>query len=128
MAATRASRTVAIALLSAVCALGACKNQPSPPPPPPPAVPAMPAVEQQRATEACASYVAKVCACATTVAAAKPTCDLAKALPEAVKTSLEVAASPDSKPADVLGAQDSVRKTAKECIEQLAKLPTLGCP
>jgi hypothetical protein len=44
-----------------------------------------------------------------------------------VRLGLEIAASPDSKPADVPQFYDSVRKTAKECIEQTAKLPALGC-
>ena len=45
--------------------------------------------------------------------------------PDAIQVSLEVAANPDSKPNDVVSAQESVRRTAKNCIEQVAKLP---CP
>jgi hypothetical protein len=91
------------------------------------AVPAMSAEEQQRSRDACADYVKRVCACADKVPAVKQQCDLARALPDAVRLGLEVAASPDSKPNDVIGAQTSVRKTVKECIEETAKLPALGC-
>ncbi|MDB4957357.1 MAG: hypothetical protein JWO36_4926 [Myxococcales bacterium] len=90
--------------------------------------PMMPADEVQRSRDACAAYVEKACACADKVPAAKQACDLSHALPEAVRISLEVAASPDSTKSDGLSAQRSVRKTVKECIEQTAKLPMLGCP
>ena len=106
---------------------GACAKKAEPPPPQGAAVPAMSAAEVQRSRDACATYVTKVCACADKVPAVKHQCDLAKSLPEAVRLGLEVAASPDSKPADVSGAQGSVRKAVEECIEQTAKLPTLGC-
>jgi hypothetical protein len=89
---------------------------------------AMPAAEQQRSEEACKQYLERVCACAAKVPAAAKQCELARALPEAVRIGLEVAQSPDSKPDIVLKSYASVRKTAKECIEQTAKLPALGCP
>jgi hypothetical protein len=90
--------------------------------------PTMPADEVQRSRDACTGYVERACACAEKVPAAKQACDLSHALPAAVRISLEVAASPDSTKADGLAAQRSVRKTVKECIEQTAKLPMLGCP
>jgi hypothetical protein len=93
-----------------------------------PAVPTMPAAEVKRSEDACKTYVERVCACGATVADAAKQCELARALPEAVRIGLEVAASPDSKPDIVQQSYASVRKTAKECIEQLAKLPALGCP
>jgi hypothetical protein len=89
--------------------------------------PAMSAEEIQRSRDACQTYVDQVCSCATKVPEAKQQCDLARALPDAVRLGLEVAASPDSKKNDVLAAQGQVRKTTKECIEQTAKLPALGC-
>ncbi len=110
-----------------VLALVACSKNQEPPAPEPPA-PAMPAAEIQRSSDACKTYVEKVCACADKVEAAKQPCELSRALPDAVRIGLEVAASPDSKRQDVLQAQQSVRNTAKECIEELAKLPGLGCP
>ena len=80
--------------------------------------------------DACATYVEKICACAS-ANATKPDlakeCALAKALPEAVRIGLEVAASPDSKPDLVEQSYGSVRKTVAECIQQTAKLPLLDC-
>lgn len=112
-------------LVLALLALLACaKKQEAPPQP---AAPAMSAEEQQRSRDACAEYVKQVCACADKVASLKQQCDLARALPDAVRLGLEVAASPDSSRNDVIGAQGSVRKAVKECIEQTAKLPALGC-
>lgn len=111
---------VAIALLAACEQKQASSTQTAPA--------AMPAAEQQRSEEACRQYVERVCACATKVAAAAKPCELARALPEAVRIGLEVAQSPDSKPNIVQQSYASVRKTAKECIEQTAKLPALGCP
>jgi hypothetical protein len=90
-------------------------------------VPPMSGEEMQRSRDACQSYLDQVCACATKVPAVKQQCDLARALPDAVRLGLEVAASPDSKKNDVLAAQGQIRKTVKECIEQTAKLPALGC-
>jgi hypothetical protein len=83
--------------------------------------------EVQRASDACKAYVDRACACAKTVPAAKAACDGAHALPESIKTALEVAASPDSSADDVRHTQRFVRDTVAECIEQTAKLPQLGC-
>jgi len=91
-------------------------------------IPAMSATEIQRSQDACQTYVDKLCACAGSNADLKDQCGLAKALPDAIRIGVEVSQSPDSKPKDVYGAQESVRKTAKNCVEQLAKLPSLGCP
>ncbi|HEY5952450.1 MAG TPA: hypothetical protein VIV40_43425 [Kofleriaceae bacterium] len=112
-------------LVLALALLAACKKQEEPKPK---AVPQMPAEEVKRSEDACKVYVDRVCACATTVPAATKQCELARALPEAVRIALEVATSPDSKPDIVQQSYASVRKTAKECIEQTAKLQTLGCP
>lgn len=87
--------------------------------------PRIPAVEVKRGEDACKAYVDQVCAC--TAPAAADACKLARALPDALRVGLEIAASPDSTRNDVLHANDSVRKTIKECIEQTAKLPSLGC-
>jgi len=109
----------------AVALLAACKKQE--PPPKQHGVPPMPAAEVQRSQDACKTYVERVCACAEKVPDAAQQCELARALPEAVRIGLEVAASPDSQPDIVQQSYASVRKTAKECIEQTAKLPALGC-
>jgi hypothetical protein len=114
--------------LLALLALGAaCKTQADPPPPPPPN-PSMSAVEARRAKDACQTYVARVCACAETVPAMKQPCSLARALPDAVQVDLEVSAAGDTARRDALQTLDSVRKIAKECIEQTARLPAAGCP
>jgi hypothetical protein len=115
-------------LVLAALLLTACKKQEAKQHEQPPATPQMPAAEVKRSEDACKTYVERVCACATTVPAVAKQCELARALPEAVRIGLEVAASPDSKPDIVQQSFASVRKTAKECIEQLAKLPSLGCP
>ncbi|MGE5182926.1 MAG: hypothetical protein ACM31C_12725 [Acidobacteriota bacterium] len=105
----------------------ACANKHEAPPAQDKA-PAMAPEEIQRSRDACQAYVDRVCACADKLAAVKQQCGLAKALPDAIRLGLEVAASPDSSKDDVLQAQASVRKAVKECIEQTAKLPSLGCP
>jgi hypothetical protein len=89
-------------------------------------VPPLPATEVQRSQDACAAYVAKVCAC--TSPAAQQQCPLAKAMPEAMKLALDTAANPDTDRPDALRAQTNVLETAKQCIEQVAKLPAIGCP
>lgn len=118
--------SIAAALLG--IAVTACKKQEAKQQQPAQAVQHMPAEEIKRSEDACKQYVERVCACAANVPDAVKPCELSRALPEAVRIGLEVAASPDSKPDIVLQAHSSVRKTAKECIEQLAKLPSLGCP
>ncbi len=109
-----------------ICLLVACKKQEEAPKPQ--ALPQMTPAEIQRSQDACKAYVDKVCGCAATVPAVQQECDLAKALPEAVWIGVEVSQSPDSKHDDVTGAQGSVRKTVKVCIEKMAQLPSRGCP
>ncbi|MBV8759764.1 MAG: hypothetical protein JO257_20915 [Deltaproteobacteria bacterium] len=109
-----------------VCLLVACaKKQEAPKEQ---TVPAMSAAEIQRSSDACKAYVDKVCACAATVPAVQDECNLSKALPEAVRIGVEVSQSAESKPKDIYGAQDSVRKAVKTCIEKMAQLPSRGCP
>jgi hypothetical protein len=108
-----------------LCVLLACSKKQEPPKEQ--KVPAMSATEIQRGQDACKTYVDKVCGCAGSNAALQEQCSLAKALPDAIRIGVEVSQSPDSKPKDIYGAQDSVRKAARNCVEQLAKLPSLGC-
>jgi hypothetical protein len=116
-------RWLALALLLTVgCSKKAAE---APPPSTGSDVPRLPAPEIQRGEDACKAYVDKVCAC--TAPSAADACKLARALPAAMQVGLEVATSPDSSRRDVLQANDSVRKTIKECIELTAKLPSLGC-
>ena len=113
-------------LLLALVAVG-CKKDAPPPEPATSDVPVMPQAEVKRSQDACKAYVDQICACADKVAAVKQQCELARALPEAMQVSLDVAANPESKRRDALQAQDAVRKIVKECIEETAKLPSLGC-
>jgi hypothetical protein len=106
-----------------VALLAACAKKQAEAPP----VPPMSAAEIQRGQDACKAYVDQVCACAGKLPAVKPQCDLARALPDALNLQLGLAAAPESKRNDVVSAQAGVRKVIKECIEETARLPALGC-
>ena len=115
--------------LLALVACAGCKNDAAPAPAPArDDRPVMPISEVKRGQDACKAYVAKVCACAETMPALAQPCTLARALPEAIQVSLDVAATADSTRRDVVQANDGVRKIVKECIEETAKLPSAGCP
>jgi hypothetical protein len=116
------------ALLASAVGCNKREDKSPAPQPPPVTVAPIPAAEVARGEEACGVYVERVCACAETIEAAKDGCGLARALPDALRISLETAAHPDSRPEVVRQAQASARKTIKECIEQTARLPSLGCP
>ncbi len=107
-----------------VMCIAACSK--SSPPPPKQELPPLPAGEVQRDQDACTAYATKVCAC--TSPAAQQACPLAKALPDALKLALETSLNPQTDRDNAMRAQVNVRETAKECIEQTAKLPALGCP
>ena len=92
-----------------------------------PAVKPIAAEEIQRGKDACKDYVDRVCACAAKVPEVKPQCDLARALPDALRVQLEYAQAGETSKNDVLAAQAAVRKVVKECIEETAKLPSVGC-
>ena len=109
--------------LVVIVALAGCAKK-SDPPPPVSANPQVPADELKRGQDACTTYVAKVCACTTD--AAKQECPLAKALPEAIKVSLEIGTATE-KAEEARSANREVRKVIKGCIESLAALPSLGC-
>jgi hypothetical protein len=93
--------------------------------PPPPAIAAS---EVKRGLDACKAYLANVCACSTTVPAAKEACSLAASLPEAIEVGERLVVNPRSAREDAVQAAGSIRKTVKKCIEETAKLPSLGCP
>ncbi len=126
-------RSDALVAVLVACALAAgCKRREEAPPTPlgmteerPDLVPA---AEIQRGKDVCAGYVERACACAKTVPAAAQVCELAKGEPEAIRISLEVSRSPDSVRKDVIDAQHNLRKIVKVCVEEMAKLPALGCP
>jgi len=106
-------------------ALVACSKKESDAPPPANDKPQIPKAEVDRGEAACTAYVTAICKCTT--ADAPKQCELAKALPDAIKTGLEISTNPESTRRDVLQANDFIRKTMKECIEQVAKLPSIGC-
>lgn len=110
--------------LAAVLLTGCANKQEAAPAAEVPPAP-IPAAEVARGRDACAAYVAQVCAC-TAPAAAEP-CKLAKALPEAIQVGLDVATRSEVDRLTIVQANDSVRKTFKQCIELVAKLPQLGC-
>ena len=112
-----------------VLALVSCAKKSEAPPPPPDdrPKPTITEAEATRGRDACKAYVDKVCKCADTSSPLVKECELSRALPDALRVSREVSLSPDSSAKDIALAEDSARKTIKECFEQLAKLPTLGC-
>lgn len=111
--------------LAALALCAACKQQADTPPPAPP--PAMPATEVKRAQDACKAYVDQVCRCARTMPALEQQCQLARALPDAVQLGAEVSANADTSQGDGRQVQATVRTIARQCIEQLARLPAAGC-
>jgi hypothetical protein len=116
--------------LLALILLAACKDRPAPEATmaaAPDRPPEIPAAERQRGDDACKAYVEAICGCAKATPELARDCELAKALPEALKMAYAVEASPSASRMDVVAAHDSARKTFKECIEQVAKLPGRGC-
>jgi hypothetical protein len=91
-------------------------------------VPTMSDTEIKRGQDACKIYVDRVCGCATAKPDLAKECELARALPDALRIGLEVAASPDSKPDIVEQSYASVRKTVANCIDSTNKLVSAGCP
>jgi hypothetical protein len=115
-------RALLVIVLIAGCKKGAEKEPERPP--------AIPPAEVERARLACDDYVAKACACADSTKNAEVVklCELGKALPDALRVSLEVANNPTSSKNDVTTTQNQARLVAKSCVEGVAKLPTFGCP
>jgi hypothetical protein len=109
---------VALALIAGCKAKEPKKHEPKPP---------MAAAELQRGQDACKAYVERVCACAAQKPDLVKQCELSKALPQAIEISLSVATHPDSKKDIVEQSYANIRKTVASCIDETAKLPTLGC-
>jgi hypothetical protein len=101
---------------------GCAKKQEQPAPEP---NPVMSDVEIKQAVDSCAGYQTKVCACTTDQG--KDACKLAPAMNDAIQLARQVSLSPDADRRTVLQANDSIKKTLKQCIELSAKLPSLGC-
>ena len=115
-------------LLVLALVAGCKKKSEEAPPPPTNNEPAIPAAELKRGQDACQAYLDKACKCAETVPAAKDKCEAAKAYPDVVRMGSELTMSTDSSKKDVKQAAMTIRKTIEECINETAKLPTLGCP
>ena len=110
--------------LAGALLLGACKQQEQPAPT---RAPVIGEAELRRGHDACRAYVEQVCACAKTVPAAEQPCALARALPESIDVAVQVSAHPETERRDVVQSAAAVRKAIARCIEQVAKLPELGC-
>lgn len=129
-AAPTAAASSAFVLALVLAASVGCKKkseEPKGPPPPPPVT----TEESTRGDDACRAYLEKLCACS----AARPDdtalaerCQLDRALPGAMKLSLEASLAPETTAVNVRSAQLQFRTMVKRCIEGTAKLPTLGCP
>jgi len=106
--------------------MAACsKSEPAPTAEPAPLVPAP---ELKRGTDACKDYVTKVCACAEHVASLGPDCAAAKAIPDALEMSRQLANNPKADREDAVQAAGNVRLVIRRCIEHTAELATKGCP
>ena len=89
--------------------------------------PAVSAPERQRATDACADFVARLCACAARKPELADTCKLKRNKPEALALALMVADDPQSSADSVARAKMEVGKIVARCIEEATQLPQLGC-
>ena len=87
----------------------------------------LPTAEITLGQDACTAYVTQVCGCAATVPAVAEECKLARSLPEAVRVTTEIAASPQSTKLDSAHALDMLRKTTATCISKTAALAAQGC-
>jgi hypothetical protein len=113
--------------LCVVLGLAGCKKSEPAPPAAGSARPVISVGEARRGQDACKAYVDKLCACAASHPERQKDCGLARALPEAMQVSLDVAANADATLADVVQANDSMRTIVKQCIEDTAKLAG-SCP
>jgi hypothetical protein len=116
-----------IATLSLVAALtGGCKRKDDKASGPPRA-PIVTEQEKARSGKACMDYVMQICTCAKLKPEApeiQKKCDLAKALPDALKVSLDIDADPTAPVDAARAAADQARKVAATCIEGLNELQT----
>ena len=106
----------------------AVPETPAPPPSAAPPSAAAPAPAPAQPSAALVAEVEQKLTVATAQAAKlREQCELAKALPEALTLAADFAQSGTTKPQDVARANANMRSITSECIEQSAKLPTLGC-
>ena len=112
-------------LLLLVLALAACSKEAEPPPAPGQQL--VPETELKRGRDACAAYVAQVCLCAETMPGLVEQCRLARALPPALEVQQDIGTAPGVENKDAVSLAVGLRKTIKTCIDETAKLPTVGC-
>ncbi len=120
---------IVVAMSLAVSAAAGCKrSHDGPGPGSETRPPAISDSERTMGTDACADYVARLCACAAAKPALADTCKLKHAKPEALALALAVADDPSSSADSVARAKVEVGKIVARCIEEAAQLPALGCP
>jgi hypothetical protein len=115
-----------VLLFAAACSKKADKPAPVDPDRPPP----MSVEEQTRNTDACKAYAEQVCACATAHPDKTEVADMCKydkGLQDAMALVMTTARNTETSPQDALLAQTKARKIAVQCMDQLARLPALGC-
>jgi len=111
-------------LLAALLVLVACHRRHDEPQPP---VEPIPQAEVDRGETACADYRDRICACAQGRPEVAAACDDARALPDALRMNVEAANGRGLEPRVQLRLQYEARRTMARCIEEVAKLPALGC-
>jgi hypothetical protein len=117
-------------VIACALALGCSKKQDKPAPPPDQRPPPITVEEATRNADACKVYVEKICACATAHPDKPDVVELCKydtPLSDALSLSMATAENPASTRNDVILAQGQARKIATQCLDQTAKLMSLGC-
>jgi hypothetical protein len=122
---------VATALVACALAFGCSKKKDKPAPPPDQRPPPITVEEKTRNADACTAYVDQICACAKAHPDKAEVVELCRSdtpLPAALSLSMATAENPASTRNDLLLTQAQARKIATSCLDQTAKLPSLGCP
>jgi hypothetical protein len=125
----RAAALALVLAVSAACGKGGDKKAPGPGSDDRPAP--ITVEEQTRNADACKAYGEQVCACATAHPDKPVVVDMCKydqGLGDALDLAMVTARNTETKPDDVRLAQKKARLIATQCMDQLAKLPSLGCP
>jgi hypothetical protein len=123
--------TAVTAVVACALMFGCSKDKPKEASPEPARPTPISVEERTRNAEACKAYVDQVCACAKAhpdkpVVAER--CQYDQSLPAALELAIATAMNPASTRNDVLLSQDQARKIGISCLDQLAALPSLGCP
>jgi hypothetical protein len=119
------------AMLVALSVLAACsRSEPAGQPADWTAPPPMQKPEQERGTQACSRYVARVCACAQSAPELAEQCQLARSQPEALAVLLAMVNGKQGKlgQREFREAQVTARKIVRDCFESDAALDPRVCP